>query len=197
MVMRRLLLVSAVVFHATMLMSRPSTVHADVGAGVGAAPIELTEPARRGRTYPLPALFVVNTGTEPGRYALQVKQLTPKGIDKEVPPDWLTFAQNGFSLPPKKGMSVALTLRVPNNAKGGSYRSDLIARTVASRPGGTAFGASAATELTFQVDAAPEGRHSRPWSRWGLPALAAAALIVVAALTAVQARRRAAARAGV
>jgi hypothetical protein len=193
--MRRLLLVSSMVLAATVLMSGPSTVLADVGAGVGAAPIVLGEPARRGGTYSLPALFVVNTGTEPGRYALQVKQLTPKGTDKEVPPDWLTFAQNGFSLPPKKGMNVALTLRIPADAKGGTYRSDLIARTVSSRPGGTAFGASAATELTFHVDPAPESR--RPWSRWALAVIAAAALVVVAALTARQARRRAAARARV
>lgn len=154
----------------------PVVALASVGAGVGASPIVLSKTARPGHQYTLPALFVVNTGTDSAVFQVKVQRLE-KGTEKTVPTAWIKVGKTTFRLGAQESVSVPLTLEVPAGASTGSYASDLVAGT-ASTPsgGGAALGASAATKLAFTVG---EGSLLDDFSMpdWGPPALAGLAVV--------------------
>lgn len=159
----------------------PVAALADLGAGVGASPIELAPAALPGHAYPLPSLYVVNTGTVPSSFRLSVVQLAPHQ-GQAVPPGWITFARNNIPLTPKQFTSVGLTLSLPSDAGPGSYQSDLVVGTAPVRSGsGAIAGAQAATKLLFTVG---EGRGGFPWP-WAWWNYAILAMVLLAAGAAV------------
>jgi hypothetical protein len=146
----------------------PGTALASVGAGVGAAPIQLERPALPGSSYTLPAVYVVNTGSEASFYVLSVERISA-GPQRSVPASWLGFGTNDFSLPAGRGTYVPITLTVPARAESGLYLSDIVVATKGSAgPGALVVGARAATRLEFRVAAksAPDdpGPSLPPWA---------------------------------
>lgn len=152
----------------------PSHALASLGAGVGASPITLAQPAQAGHTYQLPSLYVINTGTDASYYLVRVQAIGQTQA-KPVPAGWVQFGRNHFQLQPKQALAVPMTLTVPSDARTGSYRSYLVAGTVpAAQTSGVAFGAAAATRLEFTV-VPPSGftfPWPWPWWVWGIVGLA-------------------------
>jgi hypothetical protein len=150
---------------------------ADVGAGIGADPILLPQPALPGHGYSMPPVYVVNTGTEPSRYGLVLQRLR-QGDDTTVPTQWVTFGKNDFTLGPKESTTVDVTLNVPPDARTGGYASNVVVATIppGAVAGGTALGARAATDLKFQVSKAPP-LIPWPWPWWTYLTLGAAILL--------------------
>jgi hypothetical protein len=171
----RLVLATAVAAVATAGASGlASTADASIGTGVGANPLVLSQPAQPGRSYALPALYVVNTGTQHSDYAVRVLRLQ-RGTQHDVPSAWIHVARAVVGLDAGSSTSVPLTLTVPASAASGEYMSDVVAGTVTAGHIGAELGAQAATQLLFTVDAA--SGLAWPVPLWGnLAALAAIAL---------------------
>ena len=165
---------AAIVFSAT-------PAHADVGSGVSANPIALSIAARAGKTYGLPPLRVVNTGTEPSSYHVSVATLASQRGGRSIPPAWIRVGQQDFVLLPQQWASVPLTLRLPRSAHGGDYLSGIRASATRTAGGQLVFGAAAATKLTFRVEGAPSllGRFAGSTASKGALAVAGAALLLL------------------
>jgi hypothetical protein len=154
-----------------------ASASADVGAGIGADPIMLPQPLLPGHGYSMPAVYVVNTGTEPSRYGLIVQRLR-QSDDTSVPPEWVQFARNDFTLAPQESTRVEVKVTVPADAKAGGYASNVVVGTIppGAVAGGTALGARAATDLKFQVSK-PAPLIPWPWPWWSYAALGGALLL--------------------
>lgn len=156
----------------------PIAAEASLGTGVSASPIVLAESAHPGNSYALPAMYVVNTGTEPSDYAVHVARLS-QGAQRVAPAGWIHIGKPRFHLDPKQATSVPLTLDVPADASPGDYMTNLVAGTVP--PGSTsglALGAAAAAKLLFSVTPSPGVQFPWPWPVWVYVILA---LVLVAA----------------
>jgi hypothetical protein len=136
---------------------------ASTGAGVAANPVSLAGLAVAGRSYELPGLYVVNTGTDPATYHVQVERLS-SATGRDIPSAWVRFGQNDFPLRPGKSAIVPIEVTIPSGAPAGSYGSDLVASASAGDAGGTTLGAAAATGLSFTVGAG--GGFRWPKSSW-------------------------------
>jgi hypothetical protein len=160
-----------------------STAAADTGVGIQAAAITLNRPALAGQTTPLPAAYIVNTGTSTTTVHASIKQLPDGKAGRVVPVSWILIARNDFGLKAKTPTTIALRVRVPRTAAPGAYRSDFLVSVGSSNhaPGGASLGAAAATELRFTV-AVPTGRQWRPSNAALITLAAAAALAALAAL---------------
>jgi len=134
-----------------LLLARPSPASADIGVGVGANPITLAIQALPGHRYDLPPLYVVNTGNE--RSLLEVNVQPPHVAgDQPVPPSWVAFGRNSFSLEAKASATIPLSLSVPADASGGPYRADLVVHVGQPNAAGAALGVGAIANLSFSVD---------------------------------------------
>jgi hypothetical protein len=122
-----------------------------IGAGVGANPIVLSDPARAGSVYALPSLYVVNTGSITATYRITLQRLPhQRGLD--VPKSWVQIAPTEVRLAPGRSILVGLKLSVPKQATNGRYGSGLVATAVLGEAGkSVATGAAAATDLRFTV----------------------------------------------
>jgi hypothetical protein len=155
-------------------------VQADIGAGIGADPIMLPQPVLAGHSYTMPPVLVVNTGTEPARYAVTVQRRRTSD-DTVVPPEWVQFEKNSFTLRPKETATVPVTLNIPADAKPGKYSSTVLAGTVADSPGATALGAQAGTDIKFQVAERPP-LIPWPWPWWSYATLSVAATLATGSI---------------
>jgi hypothetical protein len=162
---------------AAAVAAAPLGASASVGTGVGADPIVLTQTAQPGQSYALPALYLVNTGTETSRYAVRVARIE-KGQQRAVPAAWIVVPARPISLAPKAAADVPLTLDVPANAAPGDYMTDVIASTLASATGsaGASLGTQAATQLRFSIGNAGGWL---PWPPPGWALLSVLAAVVV------------------
>jgi hypothetical protein len=149
---RRPWLVAIVMSAAALVGVGVPAASATLGAGVGASPLELAKPAHGGTVHELvPALLVVNTGTQAANYRLRVDRLSA-GPGRTVPPGWIHFDANNFHLAPDSRRSVVVRLSVPGSAATGAYQSDVVATAVLPVvKGQTAAGAAAATVVSFSV----------------------------------------------
>jgi hypothetical protein len=155
---------------------------ASVGVGVQVGPVRLGTMADRGGNYPLPPVYVVNTGTQAEAISVRVQRLSP-GPGLAVPPSWVSATGPAVQLAPGASARVPLQLAVPGQARPGGYRSDIV---VTGSPAGTAPGAhigvAAATKLEFSVSSAPAPGHSAsipPWMWWGITGLLVAATVLL------------------
>lgn len=136
-----------------------------------------------GRSYHLrPEFYVVNTGDETTTYSFRLDRLSAL-TGTTLPPDWVSFAPRGKQLGPGKHAVVDVTVRVPRDARPGTYVSDAVASGSAKRPGGSVgIGAAAATPIELHV----AGHSSAfltaigwPWPLWGDLAAGAVALLLL------------------
>lgn len=152
---------------------------ASAGIGIQAGPVQLAGRARPGGSYPLPPVYVINTGSGPETITLRVERISA-GNGRTIPPSWIAGKSRPVTLAPDQSASVPLTLVVPGTARPGRYFSDVVA---VSEPGRSAdsvgFGVAAATDLEFTVASGP---GSGPWFSlpgWLVPS--AGGLLVLAA----------------
>jgi hypothetical protein len=152
---------------------------ASIGVGIQAGPVSLTKAAHPGGSYQLPAVYVVNTGTQDESVTLKVQRISP-GRGLTVPPSWIHVGEGPVQLGHNQSAQIPLQLSIPANAKPGRYFSDVVAHGSGTLSAGQAnLGVAAATGLDFTI--AP-GVMSGPWFHapsWWLEALGG--LIVVAA----------------
>jgi hypothetical protein len=154
---------------------------ASIGVGVQAAPVRLAGVARAGQSYQLPALAVINTGSQPEAITVQVERILP-GPGRAVPPGWVHIADQGVRVPPHAEASIPLGLSVPGGAKPGVYLTELVVYgSAAIRAGAANLGAAAATKLEFRVSADPGGLFGfiPGWAGWAALWLFLLALLAV------------------
>ena len=155
---------------------------ASVGVGVQAAPVRLSGAARAGQSYQLPALAVINTGSQPEAITVRVQRIMP-GPGRAVPATWVHITGQGVRVPPHAEASIPLGLSVPRSAKPGDYLTELVAYgSAAVRAGAAHLGAAAATKLEFRVTAGPAGLLGfvPGWAGWAGGWLFLLALLAVA-----------------
>lgn len=126
---------------------------ASIGVGVGTGKIKVDDPLKAGGIYELPALPVLNTGSETSDYEVLVQYL---GDASELRParEWFDFEPRTFSLDPSGVQLVAVTLTLPVKTEPGEYFAFLEARPfkkVEGADGITRIKVAAATKLYFAV----------------------------------------------
>jgi hypothetical protein len=141
------------------LVSMPVAASASIGVGIQAGPVRLGSVAQPGRTYDLPPVYVVDTGTEPESVRLVVKRLS-HGAGRDVPPSWIQPGGSDVKLAAHQSARIPVKLVVPSDAKPGAYLSDVVVHGSAGLDTGQAtLAVAAATKLQFTVgdDPAPAG----------------------------------------
>lgn len=173
----------AVPVAGALALAIPAAAYASIGVGIQAGPVQLIGVAHPGGSYSLPAVYVVNTGTQTETVAIRVERVSP-GAGRTVPPSWVQATGPAVTLTHGQSARIPLELVVPTTASRGTYFSDVVAKGSATiGGGGTNLGVAAATQLKFRI---VPGVVSRPWLSlpgWLLPAilglLALAAGVVV------------------
>jgi hypothetical protein len=158
-----------------------ASADASIGVGIQSNPVLLNGDAHPGGSYPLPSLYVVNTGTEAESVTVQVERLvTGTRSDWTVPGSWIQVADQGTQLAPGQSAQIPLELHPSGNARPGSYATDLVVTGSATDAGGgdVRFGAAAATGLEFKVTPAP-ATGVAAWRWWLVAALAVLTVIIV------------------
>lgn len=139
----------------TALFGLAAPAGASIGVGIQANPVSLSGVAHPGRTYTLPDLYIVNTGTQPESMTVQVQRLSA-GAGQTVPASWIRITGLTGQLKPQQSARIPLELVTPGGAQAGQYRSDIVVRgstePVAS---GVNLGAAAATKLEFTITPGP------------------------------------------
>ena len=180
---RRLAAIATLPMAGFLLLAFPAVASAitaganSIGVGIQVGPVRLAGIAHAGRTYDLPPVYVVNTGTEPETVRLDVQRLS-KGAGRDVPKSWFKPGQTDVHLDARQSATIPVQLVVPADAKPGPYFSDVVAHGSASIEAGAAsLGVAAATKLQFTVGkAVPAGF----WSRLPSPLVWAGGVIVLA-----------------
>jgi hypothetical protein len=162
-----------------LLILPASAAEASIGIGIQAGPVRLSTAAHAGGTYQLPAVYVVNTGSDEESVTLRIERISP-GAGLRVAPSWIHVSGGAVRLGHNPSARIGLQRSGPANARPGRYFSDVVAHGSGSLTAGHAnLGVAAATGLDFTI--AP-GAASHPWltlPAWLWPALGG--LIVVAA----------------
>jgi hypothetical protein len=182
MYLRRLLVVVLTVPIAlAVLWYLPVASEASIGVGVQAGPVRLGSVAHPGGSYALPAVYVVDTGTQAEFVTVRIERLS-RGSGLAVPPSWIQPGP-GVQLQPHRSAQIPLQLVVPDGARSGDYLSDVVATGSVTVSAGTAnLGVAAATKLEFRVGPGPA--HGPwpavpAWSAWAAGGLLALAIAVV------------------
>ncbi len=167
------------------VLAVPAVAQASVGVGIQAGPVRLSAGAHPGGRYALPAVYVVNTGTEDESLTVRVERVSP-GPGRVVPASWV---QAGSAVHLSHGQSarIPLELVVPAAAKPGRYSSDVVVSGSAAMTDGSAhLGVAAATKLQFTL---LPGAVAAPWfSMPGWVVLGIGVVLLIAALAALARR---------
>ncbi len=162
------------------LLAFPAISYASVGVGIQAGPVRLAGGAHPGGSYALPAVYVVNTGSQSESVTIRIARISP-GVGRTVPPAWISVSGQPVSLSHNQSASIPLQLTVPASARAGPYFSDVVVHgSAAISVGGANLEAAAATKLEFRVVA---GVVSGSWlglPGWLLPVVAGLAVLAVA-----------------
>ena len=163
-----------------LLVLPAAAAEASIGIGIQAGPVRLDPAAHPGGTYQLPAVYVVNTGSDEESVTLKIDRISP-GTGLTVTPSWIRVSSGPVRLGHNQSARIGLQLSVPANARPGRYFSDVVAHGSGSLTTGNAnLGVAAATGLDFTIAA---GAAPHPWLTvppWLWPALGG--LVVIAAV---------------
>src|SRR5580693_6237285 len=96
---------SAVLLALAAVWCSAPAAQASVGVGVQAAPVRLAGAAHAGQSYQLPALSVINTGSQAESITVRVERILP-GPGRAVPPAWVHVPDQGVRLPPHAEASI-------------------------------------------------------------------------------------------
>ena len=124
-------------------------VQADTGVGVMPGTIWVDDPLSPGQVYQLTSIQVLNTGTEPGEYEVELAYMEDQE-ELQAPEEYISFSPRSFYLEPGDNQVVALSLNIPIKATPGDYLNRVQAHPVAAGSG-TSIGVAAATKLYFTV----------------------------------------------
>jgi hypothetical protein len=171
---------AGLVIVAGLVMWPGAAASASIGVGVQANPVSLDGAAHPGASYALPALYVVNTGTQAESMSVRVERLAAEP-GRVIPESWIHVSALSGQLAPRQSARIPLQLVTPPDAKAGKYQSDIVVTgSTAPVAAGIHLGAAAATRLKFVVTPGPPAGSwlSLPsWTWWvtgGLVLLAAA-----------------------
>jgi hypothetical protein len=166
-----------------LMLAIPAAAEASIGVGIQAGPVRLARIAHPGGSYALPAVYVVNTGTEDESLSIRIERLS-SGPGRSVPVAWIRPGA-AVQLSHSESARIPLELVVPAAARPGRYLSDVVVKGSAGLSGGSAtLDVAAATKLEFQV--AP-GVVSGSWfavPSWLLPGIGVVLLVAAAAVVA-------------
>lgn len=126
-----------------------SPASADKGVSVDLGVIDVSQKLSRGGRYSLPTIGVRNPGSEASRYMMGISYLEAQS-DKRPPADWFDFEPEEFRLGPGETQPVAITLRVPTDARPDSYAA-LLSAQILPEGKGAQVGAAAGARLQFTV----------------------------------------------
>jgi hypothetical protein len=161
------------------LLAFPAISYASVGVGIQAGPVRLASGAHPGGSYALPAVYVINTGSQSESVTIRIERISP-GTGRTVPPAWISASGLPVSLSGNQSASIPLRLTVPANARPGVYFSDVVVHGSAGISAGSAnLAVAAATKLEFRV---VPGVVSGSWlglPGWLLPAVAGLTVLAV------------------
>ena len=124
---------------------------ASTGASIDVSRIDVTEALQPGGEYRLPSFDVVNPGSEPSTYRLDVSYLEGQP-GRRPDASWFTFSPSELELAPGAKRAVQARLAIPPDAEPGAYAA-LIGPQVVAHGTGARVGAAAAARLTFTVGA--------------------------------------------
>lgn len=166
-----------------LVLAIPAAAQASIGVGIQAGPVRLAGVAHPGGSYALPAVYVVNTGTQDESLSIRIERLS-SGPARPVPAAWIRPGA-AVSLSHNDSARIPLELVVPAAAKPGQYLTDVVVKGSAGLSGGSAnLAVAAATKLEFRI--AP-GVVPRSWfavPSWLWPGIGVVLLIAVAAVAA-------------
>jgi hypothetical protein len=166
-----------------LMLAIPAAAEASIGVGIQAGPVRLAGVAHPGGSYALPAVYVVNTGTEDESLSIRIERVS-SGPGRSVPAAWIRPGA-AVRLSHSESARIPLELVVPDAARPGRYLTDVVVKGSAGLSGGSAtLDVAAATKLEFQV--AP-GEVAGSWfdvPSWLLPGIGAVLLIAAAAVVA-------------
>jgi hypothetical protein len=165
------------------MLAIPVAAQASIGVGIQAGPVRLAGVAHPGGSYALPAVYVVNTGTQDESLSIRIERLS-SGPGRPVPAAWIRPGA-AVQLSHSESARIPLELVVPDAAKPGPYLTDVVVNGSAGLSAGSAtLAVAAATKLDFRV--AP-GVVSGSWfalPSWLWPGIGVVLLIAVAAAVA-------------
>jgi hypothetical protein len=163
-----------------LMLAIPAAAQASIGVGIQAGPVRLAGAAHPGGSYALPAVYVVNTGTQDESLSIRIERLS-SGPARSVPAAWIRPGA-AVQLSHNASARIPLQLVVPGTAKPGQYLTDVVVKGSAGLSGGSAnLAVAAATKLEFEV--AP-GVVSGSWfavPSWLWPGIGVVLLIAAAA----------------
>lgn len=143
---------------ALLALSAWASAWADVG--VSPAKIVLSNPVLPGKDYRLPPLTIVNTGHEPATYEMLV-------VNNEAysgaPSTWWAFSPSTIALAPSESGAIAVSLRVPTDARPGPAGAILVARPTAAGTLTSAAGATVRLEVAPSTQVLALARRLEPY----------------------------------
>jgi hypothetical protein len=173
----------AVGLASLLMLAIPAAAEASIGVGIQAGPVRLAGVAHPGGSYALPAVYVVNTGTEDESLSIRIERVS-SGPGRSVPAAWIRPGA-AVQLSHSASARIPLELVVPAAARPGRYLTDVVVKGSVGLSGGSAtLDVAAATKLEFQV--AP-GVVAGSWfdvPSWLLPGIGVVLLIAAAAVVA-------------
>ncbi len=142
----------AIVLAGTLFLCLPAAdIQAQPGVGIMPGIIRVDEPLLPGGRYNLPSLQVVNTGSEPSDYEVELAFMAEQE-ELQPPADFIILSPTSFHLEPGVNQVVSLSLDIPVRTKPGDYLAYIEAHPVATGTGGgTQIGVAVATKLYFTV----------------------------------------------
>jgi hypothetical protein len=143
-------IIACMVVSLVILTLCASPALASVGVGIDLGKIELNESLVPGGTYHLPAVGIINTGSETSDYQVEIIYMDDQ---QELKPaiDWFRFEPQKFTLGAGVSKKVAITLQIPMHAGAGSYFALIEAHPVAQETGSASIAVGAATKLSFKI----------------------------------------------
>ena len=168
----------------------PAVCFASIGVGVGAGQITYDEPVHAGNIYILPAMTIVNTGTETAVYSARLA-FQQDQVALRPQPEWFQFDPLESKIEPGSAQVVQVRLTLPLKVIPGDYFAYVEAFPFQTAGGGkTSIGIAAATKLYFTVEPANiwQGLYYRsisyykmyyPWPLVALGMIFAAILVLL------------------